>query len=189
MAKYTKAERQLRSEYSRYSRRIREQLKRLNEKIPENMMNDYLRGEFPTLRELGNKISTKGLRNLRERAEAIYRSGGLTVRGYNESLDKSAATLREDGFEFVDASNVERMWRFIDDMRARGLADIYGYRYFIGMYNRIQTDKRITSEVVERSLDEWTQYAEKYTSSTRQGKRPKKLRFKMKGSSNEDLQR
>lgn len=189
MARYTAAERKIRQQYSRYSRRVREQLKRLNERIPDNIMNEYYRGEFPTLKELGPNISMKALEAGAKRAEAIYRSGGLTYRGYNESLAKSAETLRGDGFEFVDASNVENMWKFIDDMRARGLADIYGYRYFIGMYNRIQTDKRVTSEVVERSLNEWTEYAEKYNASNRKGKRPKRLRFKYKGSSNEDLQR
>ena len=194
----TARERELRAEYSRISRRLRQQLKRLTAARPQNNLQDWLRGEFPSLREIGT-ISNKGLQMLTGRAKRLYQSGMLTIPKYEASLVQSAKTLNESGYDFVTPNNVENMWRFIDEMRSRGLADIYGYRYFIDVYNRINEDKKLTSEQLERSVNEWTEYAEKFKQKTaaamargKQGPRAKELRFSRKpqrNSSSNDYRR
>ena len=197
---FTPKEKALRAEYSRTSRRIRQQLKRLTAKYPDNTYKEWLSGEFPTLKEIG-KISNKGLSLLTARAQRLYQSQLLTIPGYSASLVQSAITLNEEGFDFVTPDNVEDMWRFINDMRARGLADIYGYRYFIEVYNRARTDRKLTSEQLQQSVQEWTEYAMRYNAEvqaarvSKHGKkmpRAKELRFSrkpQKGSSRNDYNR
>ena len=194
----TAKERELRAEYSRVSKRLRQQLKRLTAARPNNNLQDWLRGEFPTLKDMG-PVSNKGLQMLTGRAKRLYQSGLLTIPRYKASLVQSAKTLNESGYDFVTPDNVENMWRFIDEMRSRGLADIYGYRYFIDVYNRINEDKKLTSEQLEQSVEEWTQYAEKFkqkaASAIARGKdmpRAKELRFSrkpQKNSSSRDYRR
>lgn len=183
---YTPKEKALRSEYSKISRRLRQQLKRLTVKRPDNNLQDWLRGEFPTLKEVG-RISNKGMSLLIKRAKGVYESGLLTIPKYEASLVQSAKTLNELGYNFVTPDNTEKMWKFIDDMRARGLADIYGYRYFIDVYNRVNDDKKLTSKQLEQSVEDWTAYAERYTERVakarqkgRPAPRPKDLKFTRK---------
>ena len=195
---YTERERALRAEYSKISRRLRQQLKRLTAARPENNLQDWLRGEFPTLKEIG-PISNKGLSMITGRAKRLYESGLLTIPRYEASLVQSSKTLNELGYDFVTPDNVESMWRFIDEMRARGLADIYGYRYFIDVYNRINEDKKLTSDQLKQTVEDWTEYAERYNerveSARSRGKeapRPKQLKFTrkpQKRSSSDDYRR
>lgn len=183
---FTPKEKALRKEYSTVSRRLRQQLKRLTAAYPENNLKDWLAGEFPTLKEVG-RISNKGMSLLLKRAKGIYQSGLLTIPKYEASLVQSAKTLNEAGFGFVTPDNAEAMWRFIDDMRARGLADIYGYRYFVDQYSRITNDGKLTPEQLEATVQDWTEYAERYqkrvNEARRKGKpapRPKDLKFTRK---------
>ena len=167
---FTPKEKALRKEYSTVSRRLRQQLKRLTAAHPDNTLQDWLRGEFPTLKELG-QISNKGMRLLLKRAKSLYQSGLLTIPKYNASLVKSAKTLNQMGYSFVSPDNAELMWRFIDEMRARGLADIYGYRYFINQYERM-IDTKVTPEQLEASVREWTRYTfEEYPSQVAKARR------------------
>ena len=183
---FTPKEKALRKEYSTVSRRLRQQLKRLTAAYPENNLKDWLAGEFPTLKEVG-RISNKGMSLLLKRARGVYESGLLTVPKYQASLVKSAKTLNEAGYDFVTPDNAESVWKFIDDMRARGLEDIYGYGYFVNIFGRINTDRKLTSEQLKASIEEWTRYAEKYHRraewARKRGKpepRPKELRFTRK---------
>ena len=197
MMAYTAKEKALRAEYSKTSRRIRQQLKRLTARHPDNTIKDWLSGEFPTLKEIG-QISNKGLGMLTERAKRLYESQMLTIPGYEASLVQSAITLNDEGFDWVTPDNVESRWRFIDDMRARGLADIYGYRYFVEVYNRIKSDRSLTSEQLQQTVQDWTEYAMKYNAevqaarTSKHGKkmpRAKQLKFSRKpqrNSSNND---
>ena len=192
---YTAKEKALRAKYSKTSRRIRQQLKRLSAKYPDNNVKEWLSGEFPTLKEIGS-ISLKGLNILTERAMKLYDSGMLTIPGYKASLVKSAVSLNSQGYEWVNPTNVGAVWRFLDDMRARGLAGSYGSHYMIEVYNRIQNDRTLTSEQLQQTIEDWTNYTIKYNSEVREARakgkkapRLKQLRFSRKpqrNSSNND---
>lgn len=192
MARYTDYEKRLRARYSRTSTRIRQQLTRLNKKYPNNIVNEQYRDQFPTLKELGD-ISIKGLELLNRRATGVYKSKVLTLKGYTQALSKSMNTLKEaQGFEWVDMDNIADVWKFVDDMRARGLADIYGYQFFIGMYNRI-SNSNISSAQLQSTINEWTNYAKDYSERVekarelgRETPKPKRLRlhYGKRGSSN-----
>ena len=163
---FTPKEKALRAEYSRTSRRIRQQLKRLTAKYPDNTYKEWLSGEFPTLKEIG-KISNKGLSLLISRAKGLYSSQLLTIPGYNASLVKSAINLNQQGFDFVTPDNVGKVWRFLDDMRARGIAGNYGSHYMIEVYNRIQKDKTLTDEQLKQTIQDWTDYTMKYNAAVK----------------------
>lgn len=194
----TAKERELRAEYSRVSKRLRQQLKRLTAARPNNNLQDWLRGEFPTLKDMG-PVSNKGLQMLTRRAQKLYQSQLLTIPHYEASLVKSAKTLNEAGYDFVTPDNAENMWRFVDEMRNRGLEDIYGYSYFVAMFNRINEDKKLTSDQLKATVEEWTRYAERYHKryewAVKRGKeppRPKELKFTrklQKRSSSDDYRR
>lgn len=193
---FTPKEKALRREYSKVSRRIRQQLKRLTVQYPENTIETWIRGEFPTLKELGN-ISNKGLQMITARAQGLYKSKLLTIPGYEASLVKSAMTLQNDGYDWVLPDNMEKIWGFVDEMRARGLADIYGYRAIIDVYNRIMIDKTISADELRMTFEDWFEYAQEYSkqkeaaeAAGRKAPRARMLRFvrkprKKKSSSND----
>ena len=159
---YTETESRLRARYTRIRRGLMQQMRRLNAKYPDNTLQQTYRDQFPSLQELGSNISIKGLQLLTKRATGVYRSQVMTLKGYNESLVKSMNTLRElNGFEFVNMENVANVWKFVDEMRARGLADIYGYKYFIGMYNRI-SKQGMSAGQMEEMVNDWTEYGQRY---------------------------
>lgn len=201
MARYTETERKLRAEYSKISRRLRQQQRRLDISRPTNLFKDTMKGEFPTLAKIDQEggITISGLRSLLGRAKRVYRAGFLTAKKYDKSLRESVATLRENGFDFVTEENVEDMWRFINDARARGLAGTYGYSYFVDRFGRMLEDKSITPDVVEASMEAWTKYLRNYEKRVKKAaekgqEKPKlgELRWKrkpMKKSSSNDYRR
>ena len=194
--RYTDAEREARKQYSRYSRRIREQLKALEKRDPGNIQLQNYRGDMiPTLREMdqffGGSTPLEKLHKFTTRVRGQYHSQLFTKRGYSEQLVKGVETLHKVGFKWVTVENAPNMWKFVDEMRARGLADIYGYKSFIGTYNRIKQDQSITPETLKASVDMWTRNARKYERRKEKDPdaRPIKLYFRRKRSSNTDLER
>lgn len=161
MATYTEAEKKLRTRYTKIRKGIMQQTRRLAKAFPGSIRLEQYRGEFPSLREIGD-ISLGGLQRLTRRAQGVYSSKVMTIAGYRQSLLKSADTLRTlNGFDFVNYDNVEAVWKFVEEMRTKGLADIYGYNYFIGMYNRI-AKSGLSPKQTEEMVKEWTEYGERY---------------------------
>lgn len=165
-------EKRLRSEYSKTSRRIRQQLTRLQKAEPGNLYTSAIE-KYPSLAELDrqaqensdgqrDRIAVSDLQALIKRANKIYKSHYLTVPAYRKALRESVTTLRRNGYSFVTDANVEDVWKFINDMRDRGLATIYGYNYFVNMYNRIANDRTLTSAQLEQTIKDWTEYGQKY---------------------------
>lgn len=191
--KYTAAEKRAREQYSRFSRRVRSQLRTLERRDPSNLnLSKYRTDTIPTLREMdeffGGRTPLSKLKQYTSKISGLYRSQVFTVRGYNKSMLSSLNYLRSaegGGFTWLNETNIKDMWNFIEDMRARGLADIFGYRHFIGIYNRIRQDQSITQETVMASVEMWTRKAEEFRKRKEKDPyaEPSKLYFRRKKKS------
>ena len=168
MARYTDYERKLRSRYTKVRRGVMQQAKRLDVKYPGSGLLEQYKTEFPTLKEIG-KVSLSGLQHITRQASGVYHSKVLTQQGYRESLEHTVATMRADpdegglGFDFVTMDNVISVIKFMDDLRARGVATFRPSFALLEAYERIRK-KQLTSQEVENLIKTWEADAEKYQS-------------------------
>ena len=156
--------------YSRATIKVRRRLKRIEGKPGYKSIVEKYRGEFPTLRELGN-VSDKDLMIMTRKAEGLLKTKTLTHK-HEEQIVKALKTLNETGFDYINKENFDYYFSFLDDARARGLASIYGYQPILDAINRAET-KGLTAEEIAGNIEYWGEHAKGQKLYVRKGRKPK----------------
>lgn len=156
--------------YSKASIKVRRQLKRLEGRAGSKQLIERYRGEFPTLRELGN-VSERDLQIMTRKATNLLQTKTLTTR-HNRQINQAVETLQERGYDYVNRSNIEEFFDFLDDARARGLASIYGYEAILDAVNRAKR-RGLSPAEIKGNIDYWSEHNTGQRLYVRKGRRPR----------------
>lgn len=155
----TKAERNWRTRYSKASSRLRSQIRALEKRYPESVALE--RGgleDWGGLKTLPKDYSLKDLKRLTQYAEKTLKSGLYSLQRHRRAYANAAMTLKEEGIN-VSYKNTGAYFRFLDEIRERGLASI--------LYNKApalirEAKKRgLSSEDLRKNIDRWAQEYER----------------------------
>ena len=145
----------LRSQYSKASIAIRRQLKKFEGKPGYKSLVQKYRGEFPTLADLGDK-SDRDLRLLIKRAEKLLETKALG-KSHESQINRALDSLEQRGYDYLNRSNFDEFFDFLDDARARGLTSIYGYEAILDAVNRAKT-RQLSKEEILANIQYWTEH-------------------------------
>ena len=141
--------------YSKAAIKVRRQLKRLEGREGSKALIEKYRGEFPTLRELGN-VSERDLQIMTKKAQSLLQTKTLTTK-HERQLSQAVETLRDRGYDYITRSNIDEFFDFLDDARARGLASIYGYEAILDAVNRAKR-RGLSSSEIKANIDYWSEH-------------------------------
>lgn len=160
----------LRSRYSKASIAIRKQLKRAEGRPGYKAMVQKYRGEFPTLEKLGD-ISDRDLRLLTARAEQLLETKALG-KSHESQINRALDTFQSRGYDYLNRSNIDDFFDFLDDARARGLTSIYGYEAILDAVNRARK-RGLSDEEIIGNIQHWTEYNTGQRLYVRRGRKPR----------------
>lgn len=131
-------------------------------------------GNFGTLKSLGQINRTQ----LAQEIAAVRRylaSGSSRVSEYAQVRQNMIESFHRSGYEFVNESNLDALYQFLEDARARHLGSIYGSDQLIETFERAEK-RGLSSEQLLGNIEYWAENA------------PKKMRiYASRSSSREDF--
>ena len=166
MAKKMKAS----TRYSKASIKIRRQLKRLEGRAGSKALIEKYRGEFPTLKELGN-VSERDLQIMTRKAEGLLQTKSLTTK-HERQIRQAVETLQDRGYDYINRGNIDEFFDFLDDARARGLASIYGYEAILDAVNRARR-RKLSAEEIKGNIEYWAENNTGQRLYVRKGRKPR----------------
>lgn len=166
MAKKIKAS----TRYSKASIKIRRQLKRLEGRAGSKALIEKYRGEFPTLKELGN-VSERDLEVMTRKAEGLLQTKTLATK-HERQLRQAVETLQDRGYDYINRGNIDEFFDFLDDARARGLASIYGYEAILDAVNRARR-RKLSAEEIQGNIEYWAEHNTGQRLYVRKGRKPR----------------
>ena len=155
-----KSERDWRIRYSKASSKIRAQIKRLQEKHPESVALE--RGglqDWEGLRSLPKDYSLKDIKMRTKLAERVLSEGWYTLQRYRRSYAQASITLQAKNIP-VSPRNVGAYFRFLDDLKARGIGGLKPSRVWTKLFNRYKKSD-MSKEELKKNIDHWAREMEK----------------------------
>ena len=127
-------------------------------------------GDFRPLKELGN-LNRQQLAQELSSTQKFLASGSSRVKEYGQVRQNIIDSFNENGYEFVNESNLDDLYQFLEDARARHLGSMYGSDQLIETWNRAQK-RGMTPEQLLGNIEYWAEkprnslriYANKSTS-------------------------
>ena len=127
-------------------------------------------GDFRPLKELGN-LNRQQLAQELSSTQKFLASGSSRVNEYGQVRQNIIDSFNENGYEFVNESNLDDLYQFLEDARARHLGSMYGSDQLIETWNRAQK-RGMTPEQLLGNIEYWAEkprdslriYASKSTS-------------------------
>lgn len=127
-------------------------------------------GDFKTLRELGNMNRMQIAQELSS-TQKFLASGSSRVKEYGQVRQNIIDSFNENGYDFVNESNLDDLYQFLEDARARHLGSMYGSDQLIETWNRAQK-RGMSPEQLLGNIEYWAEkprdslriYANKRTS-------------------------
>ena len=127
-------------------------------------------GDFRPLKELGN-LNRQQLAQELSSTQKFLASGSSRVKEYGQVRQNIIDSFNENGYEFVNESNLDDLYQFLEDARARHLGSMYGSDQLIETWNRAQK-RGMTPEQLLGNIEYWAEkprdslriYASKSTS-------------------------
>lgn len=121
-------------------------------------------GDFQPLSKLG-KLTRAQIAAELSGVQKFLASGSSRVREYGQVRQDIIDSFQRSGYEFVNESNLDSLYQFLEDARARHLGSIYGSDQLIETWNRAQK-RGMTSEQLLGNIEYWAE------------KQPKSLRIR-----------
>ena len=139
---------ELRRQYSRRSYEARKKIERLRQKYGEDsaIVQENLE-RYKPLSELGDLNRMQ----LSQQLSQTYDFGGSKTGQLYEDV---AAKMKANGFTGVNLNNVGQTLDFLDDIRAKGMASIYGSEGIIEVANRAAR-QGLSDEEWKKNLKYW----------------------------------
>ena len=127
-------------------------------------------GDFRPLKELGD-LNRQQLAQELSSTQKFLASGSSRVKEYGQVRQNIIDSFNENGYEFVNESNLDDLYQFLEDARARHLGSMYGSDQLIETWNRAQK-RGMTPEQLLGNIEYWAEkprnslriYANKSTS-------------------------
>ena len=127
-------------------------------------------GDFRPLKELGD-LNRLQLAQELSSTQKFLASGSSRVKEYGQVRQNIIDSFNENGYDFVNESNLDDLYQFLEDARARHLGSMYGSDQLIETWNRAQK-RGMTPEQLLGNIEYWAEkprdslriYASKSTS-------------------------
>ncbi len=157
----------IRSQYAKESAYIRRRLKDIAKVAPDSLIVKRYENEFPALRDFKLKPSDKAIELGLEKMKELRASGVLSTKAQRRSRRSFISTLNKRGYTFINEENFEDLTEFLDDARARHIADIFGYEKILEAVH-LARSKGLSDEEIKDNIDFWEKHAndKKYTELT-----------------------
>ncbi len=162
----------IRSQYARESAYIRRRLRDIEKVDPDSLIVQRYKNEFPGLKDFKLKPSDRAIQLGLEKMKELRESGQLSVKASRRSRAGAIATLQARGYDFVNESNIDDLFKFLDDARARGLTSVYGYEKILEAVNRAKK-RGLSDKEIEDNIDYWADQKEKGKRLTVRQRKPK----------------
>jgi ribosomal protein L32E len=171
IAESGKSTAELRRQYSKQAYTARQRLEKIRQAFGSKAEVVQRReGDFKTLRELGS-LNRVQLAQEISNVQRFLESGSSRVREYGKIRQNIVETFQRSGYEFVNESNLDDLYQFLEDARSRNLASMYGSDQLVETWNRAQK-RGLTSEQLMGNIEYWAAnpdkstrlYASRYTS-------------------------
>ncbi|MBP5433232.1 hypothetical protein [Ruminococcus sp.] len=151
---------QLRREYSKLAYVARQRISKLEAAFgPKAEILQRRSGDFGTLKSLGkiNRIQvSQELANVRR----FLASGSSRVREYGQIRENIVESFQRSGYEFVNESNIDDLYQFLEDARARNIASLYGSDQLVETWNRARK-RGLTEEQLLGNIEYWAEHPSK----------------------------
>ena len=119
-------------------------------------------GDFRPLKELGD-LNRQQLAMELSSTQKFLASGSSRVKEYGQVRQNIIDSFNENGYDFVNESNLDDLYQFLEDARARHLGSMYGSDQLLETWNRAQK-RGMTPEQLLGNIEYW---AEKLRNSLR----------------------
>lgn len=163
MAKKT-AEQRWRERYSRASSRLRSQIRALEKRYPESVaLEEGRRQDWGGLRTLPKDYSLKDLKRLTKYAEKTLKSGLYSLQRHRRAYANAQATLQNDYGLTLDQKDIGSYFRFLDDIRKRGLSSLL-YNRAPSLFRQARKQGMSKSDL-KANIDRWSREYEKAIAS------------------------
>lgn len=147
---------EMRRLYSKQAYRARERLSRIESAFGSKAeIVQRRQGDFGTLRSLG-KLNRLQLAQELSDVQKFLASGSSRVSEYGQVRQNIVESFQENGYEFVNESNLDDLYQFLEDARARHLASMYGSDQLIETWNKAQK-RGLTQEQLLGNIEYWAE--------------------------------
>ena len=162
---------ELRRQYSKQSYAARQRLGKIEAAFGSKAEIVQRRaGDFRPLKELGD-LNRQQLAQELSSTQKFLASGSSRVKEYGQVRQNIIDSFNENGYDFVNESNLDDLYQFLEDARARHLGSMYGSDQLIETWNRAQK-RGMTPEQLLGNIEYWAEkprnslriYANKSTS-------------------------
>ena len=151
-------------QYSQISQKVRKNIRYLEKHNPSSVaLERYGLSEFPTMTQLKREgYDTRSLKRLTGYAKkALEQTQPSTVK---RAERLAIETINQDyGVKFINGRNINAFFRFMDDLRARGVATAKSSKVWAETYEKIRK-QGLTKNEIELNMDYWLQEFEKLSS-------------------------
>lgn len=127
-------------------------------------------GDFKPLKQMG-EMTRQQIANELSSVQKFLASGSSRVKEYGQVRQDIVRSFQENGYEFVNEKNLDDLYQFLEDARARHLGSMYGSDQLIETWHRAQK-RGMTKEQLLGNIEYWAEkprksmriYASKSTS-------------------------
>lgn len=127
-------------------------------------------GDFKPLKQMG-EMTRQQIANELSSVQKFLASGSSRVKEYGQVRQDIVRSFQENGYEFVNESNLDDLYQFLEDARARHLGSMYGSDQLIETWHRAKK-RGMTKEQLLGNIEYWAEkprksmriYASKSTS-------------------------
>lgn len=151
---------ELRREYSKLAYKARQRLGNIASRFGQKAeVVQRHAGDFGTLKSLGTVNRTQ----LSQEIAATRRflaSGSSRVSEYAQVRQNAIESFQRSGYEFVNEENLDDLYQFLEDARARHLGSIYGSDQLIETFERAQK-RGLSSEQLLGNIEYWAEHPDK----------------------------
>lgn len=148
---------ELRREYSKLAYTARQRISKLEAAFgPKAEILQRRSGDFGTLRSLGNVNRTQIAQEIAD-VRKFLASGSSRVREYRQIRENIIESFQRSGYDFVNEQNLDDLYQFLEDARARNIAALYGSDQLIETWNRAQK-RGLTEEQLLGNIEYWAEH-------------------------------
>ena len=154
MAKKQQSTESIRKEYNRMVGTISKQIKALEKADADTPALSRWRNYF-------KKVTTpnpnrRTITKLRNQARNLIDSGQLSLESQERSIANAIQKLHDDGYDFIDRSNFNYFFQFVDDARARGLGSLYSSEQLIDAI-KSAVDQGLSDDTIRKNIEKWAE--------------------------------
>ena len=164
LAQSSMTTKEMRRLYSKQAYRARQRLSKIEQKFGSNAEIVQRRsGDFAPLSQMPKNMTRQQIANELSSTLKFLASDSSRVSEYGRVRQNIIQSFQDNGYEFVNEKNLDSLYQFLEDARARHLGSMYGSDQLIETWHRAQK-RGMTPEQLLGNIEYW---AEKPRASTR----------------------